>query len=74
MKGVITNIDESKAKSVPILSDFCSQSSSCSYISEKVVKTLSLKPVDGGNITIKTLGNENSDENLFTNTNLRLKH
>ena len=58
-KGVITNIDESKAKSVRILFDSCSQSS---YITENAVKTLSLKPIDGGNITIKTLGKINSDK------------
>ena len=54
-KGIITNADESKAKSVRILFDSCSQSS---YISEKAVEALSLKEIDGGNISIITLGNK----------------
>ena len=61
-KGVIANIDESKAKSVGILFDSCLQ---ISHITEEAVETLSLKPVDRGNITIKTLGKENSDKNFI---------
>ena len=69
-KGVITNIDESKAKSIRILFDSYLQSS---YVTEKVVKTLSLKPVDGRNITIKTLGNENSDKKFIYEYELKIK-
>ena len=54
-KGIITNADESKAESVRILFDSCSQSS---YIFEKVVEALSLKEIDGGNVSINTLGNK----------------
>ena len=69
-KGVITNIDESKAKSVPILFDSCSQSS---YITENAVKTLSLKPIDGGNITVKTLGKINSDKKFIYEYEFKIK-
>ena len=56
-KGVITNIDESKIKRFHMLFDLYSQSS---YITRKAVKTLSLELVDGGNVTIRTLGKKNS--------------
>ena len=67
-KGVITNVDETKAKSVRILLDSCSQSS---YISEKAVKALSLKEIGGGNISINTLGNK--DEKYIYEYEFKIK-
>ena len=69
-KGVFTDIDESKAKSVRILFNSCSQSS---YITEQAVKTLSLKLVDEGNITIKKLGKENNDKKVICEYEFKIK-
>ena len=69
-KGVITNIDESKGKSVLIFFDSCWQSS---YITKKTVKTLSLKPIDGGNITIKKLDKINSDKKFIYKYEFKVK-
>ena len=67
-KGIITNADESKAKSVRILFDSSSQSS---YISEKAVEALSLKEIHGGNVSINTLGNK--DEKFIYEYEFKIK-
>ena len=69
-KDVITNIDDSKVKGVRILFCSCSQSS---YITEKAVKTFLLEPVDGRNITIKTLVKKNIDKKFIYEFEFKIK-
>ena len=63
-------MDKSKAKSVHILFEFCLQSS---CITKKAVETLSSKPVDGGNIKIKTLGKKNNDKKFIYKYKFKIK-
>ena len=69
-KDSIINIDDSKAKGVRILFCSCSQSS---YITEKAVKTFLLEPVDGRNITIKTLVKKNIDKKFIYEFEFKIK-
>lgn len=57
-------------KSVRISFDSCLQSS---YITKKTVKTFSLEPVNGENITIKTLCEKNSGKTFIYDQEFKIK-